>query len=308
MAGDWVLAIALPVHVYRLTGSTLATGGVVAANVIARLLVGPFAGVYVDRWDRRRTMLVGNLALAAIVAPLALVTTESRIWIVYIVAFCSAAAVQFVDPAETALVPRLVPPEQLAAANGLNALNNNLARLIGPALGGFAAALGIEAVVALDVVSFLLAAALLAAVGGVHRAERGEERHVLLELADGLRLIGRTYVVAVLIGLFFVTSIGEGVMGSLFAPFVLDAVGSGARALGGMMTAQAIGGIAGGLLAGRVVNRYPPWIVVGSCLTLFGVIDLVIFNYPRWFTGVEPSARAVRPRRRSRAQSGSPRS
>ena len=288
MAGDWVLLVALPIHVYDLTGSTLATGGVVAASVIARLLIGPFAGVYVDRWDRRRTMLFGDLALAAVVAPLALVTSEGRVWIVYGVAFCSAAIVQFVDPAESALVPRLVPPELLASANGLNALNNNLARLIGPAIGGFAAAMGIKVVVGLDVGSFLVAAALLAGVAGTHRPERTEEHHVLTELVDGLRLVRHTYVVAVLIGLVFATSIGEGVLGTLFAPFVLDEVGGGARDLGWMMTAQAIGGITGALLAGGIVNRHAPWVVVGTSMTLFGVIDLAIFTYPRWFTGVLP--------------------
>jgi MFS family permease len=283
-----VLHIALPIQVYALTGSTLATGGVVAANVGASLLVGAVAGVYVDRWDRRRTLVVGNLALAAIVAPLALVTTADRVWIVYLVAFCQAIAVQFVRPAEAALLPRLVPKELLPAANGLNALNNNLARLIGPVLGGFAAALGIEVVVGLDLASFLLAAVLIALIGGTHRADRAEERHVIAELLDGLRLIRGTAVVAVLIGLLFVTSIGEGVMGALFAPFVVDALEGGAKELGWTMTAQAVGGIAGGLLAARWIARLGAVRLVPVTLLLFGLVDLVIFNYPRWFTAIVP--------------------
>jgi MFS family permease len=283
-----VLHIALPLHVYALTGSTLATGGVVAANVGASLLVGAVAGVYVDRWDRRRTLVAGNLGLAAIVAPLALVTTADRVWIVYVVAFCQAVAVQFVAPAEAALLPRLVPGELLASANGLNALNNNLARLVGPVLGGFAASLGIEAVAGFDLASFMVAALLVAAIGGSHRADRVEERHVGAELADGLRLIRATGVVTVLIGLLFVTSIGEGVMGALFAPFVVDALDGGAQELGWTMTAQAIGGIAGGLVAGRWVARFGALRVVPVTLILFGLIDLVIFNYPRWFTGIAP--------------------
>jgi MFS family permease len=283
-----VLHIALPLHVYALTGSTLATGGVVAANVGASLLVGAVAGAYVDRWDRRRTLVAGNLGLAAIVAPLALVTTADRVWIVYVVAFCQAVAVQFVAPAEAALLPRLVPWELLPSANGLNALNNNLARLVGPVLGGFAASLGIEAVAGFDLASFMVAALLVAAIGGSHRADRVEERHVGAELADGLRLIRATGVVTVLIGLLFVTSIGEGVMGALFAPFVVDALDGGAQELGWTMTAQAIGGIAGGLVAGRWVARFGALRVVPVTLILFGLIDLVIFNYPRWFTGIAP--------------------
>ena len=287
-AGDWVLHIALPIQVYALTGSTLATGGVVVANVGASLLVGAVAGVYVDRWDRRRTLVLGNLALAGIVAPLVLVTTADRVWIVYVVAFCQAIAAQFVSPAEAALLPRLVPKELLPAANGLNALNNNLARLIGPVLGGFAAALGIETVVGLDLASFLLAAVLIAAIGGTHRADREDERHVVAELLDGLRLIRGTAVVALLIGLLFVTSIGEGVMGALFAPFIVDALDGGAKELGWTMTAQAIGGIAGGLLAGRWIARFGALRLVPITLVLFGLVDLVIFNYPRWFTAIAP--------------------
>lgn len=282
------MRIALPLHVYALTGSTLATGGVVAANVTASLLFGAVAGVYVDRWDRRRTLVAGNLALAAIVAPLALVTTDGRIWIVYVVAFCQAVAVQFVSPAEAALLPRLVPGRLLASANGLNALNNNLARLIGPVLGGFAAAFGIEAVVSLDLASFLLAALLVAAIGGSHRAERSGARHVGAELLDGVRLIRATGVVTILIGLLFVTSIGEGVMGALFAPFVVDALDGGAKDLGWTMTAQAIGGIAGGLVAGRWIAGFGAVRVVPVALLLFGFVDLLIFNYPRWFTGIGP--------------------
>jgi MFS family permease len=283
-----VLHIALPIQVYALTGSTLATGGVVAANVGASLLVGAVAGVYVDRWDRRRTLVVGNLALAAIVAPLALVTTADRVWIAYVVAFCQAIAVQFVSPAEAALLPRLVPNDLLPAAKGLNALNNNLARLVGPVLGGFAAALGIGTVVVLDLVSFLAAAVLIAAIGGTHRAHRAEERHVVAELLDGFRLIRATSVVAVLFGLLFVTSIGEGVMGALFAPFVVEALGGGAKELGWTMAAQAIGGIAGGLLAARWIARFGALPLVSVTLVLFGLIDLVIFNYPRWFSAIGP--------------------
>src|SRR4029079_19819884 len=99
--------------------------------------------------------------------------------------------------------PETLPP----GANGLNALNNNLARLVGPVLGGFAAALGIGVVVGLDLVSFLLAAALIAAIGGAHRADRVEERHVIAELLDGLRLVRGAVVGAMLRRVPFVHAI-----------------------------------------------------------------------------------------------------
>ena len=64
IAGDLALVVALPLHVYRLTDSTLATAGVLAANFLPRVLLGSVAGVFVDRWDRRTVMVVADLIRA----------------------------------------------------------------------------------------------------------------------------------------------------------------------------------------------------------------------------------------------------
>src|SRR3954447_15838356 len=64
--GDWLLLVAAPYFVLRLTGSTLATGLSLAAETVPSLLLGPVAGVFADRWDRRRTMLAVDLSRAAV--------------------------------------------------------------------------------------------------------------------------------------------------------------------------------------------------------------------------------------------------
>jgi MFS family permease len=135
MIGTWALWIALPIQVYELSGSALATSAVVAAVVVPGVLLGSVAGIFVDRWNRRTTLIVTNLLLAASVLPLLLVG-ESTLWLVYPVILVSATLSQFSEPAENAFLPRLVPSDDLIAANSLNAWNNNLARLVGPALGG----------------------------------------------------------------------------------------------------------------------------------------------------------------------------
>jgi MFS family permease len=84
-AGDWVILVALPVQVYALTGSTLATGGSFAAYVLPRLLFGAVGGALVDRWDRRRTMMLADLTRAALTLPLLLVRSPDTVWLVYIV-------------------------------------------------------------------------------------------------------------------------------------------------------------------------------------------------------------------------------
>src|SRR5215217_13751 len=173
LTGDWMLIVALPITVYQLTGSALATGGVLIANKLSALILGSVAGVFVDRWDRKRTMVVANLIRAPVLLLLVVVDSAERIWIVYLVAAVVSAVGQFFRPAENALLPRLVGEEHLVPANALNALNDNLSRLAGPALGGLVAAgLGLSGVVAVDAASYLVAAGLIAAIAASTRPDR----------------------------------------------------------------------------------------------------------------------------------------
>ncbi|HEY0737259.1 MAG TPA: MFS transporter, partial [Herpetosiphonaceae bacterium] len=139
LVGDWMIRVSLPIYIYQLTGSTLATGLMFMAGVLPQILLGSVAGVFVDRWDRKRTMVISNLLLALTLLPVLFVTSVDRLWIVYGISFISATIAQFFAPAEHALLPQLVGEKHLLSANALNILNNNLARLIGPSLGGAAA-------------------------------------------------------------------------------------------------------------------------------------------------------------------------
>src|SRR5215210_4404452 len=107
MLGSWALWIALPIHVYQVSGSALATSGVVAAVVAPGVLLGSFAGVFVDRWNRRTTLVVGNVLLAAATLPLVAVRDESWLWLVYPIVFGLSTLEQFTEPAENAFLPRL---------------------------------------------------------------------------------------------------------------------------------------------------------------------------------------------------------
>src|SRR6478735_11470029 len=90
--GDWVLWIVLPIRVYELTGSSLATAGLVASAVGPRIVCGSFAGVFVDRWARRRTMMFASLLQAVVIVPLLLVDAEGMIWIAYPVMAVSSSS------------------------------------------------------------------------------------------------------------------------------------------------------------------------------------------------------------------------
>jgi MFS family permease len=85
VAGDFALIIVLPLHAYALTGSAVATGAVFAASFLPRVLLGSIAGVFVDRWDRKRTMVAADLLRAALLLPLLAVGSPDLLWLLYLV-------------------------------------------------------------------------------------------------------------------------------------------------------------------------------------------------------------------------------
>jgi len=163
VAGDWVLFASLAFYVYALTGSVLASGAMMIVSTMPRVMLGSVAGVFVDRWDRRRTMIAADLGRALVLLPLLAVHTAGDMWIVYLAAFAEAAIAQFFGPAKNALVPRIVTTEELVRANSANSVGEQLGRLVGPAVGGFMLAqLGVQSVVIFDVLSFVVSAAMIA--------------------------------------------------------------------------------------------------------------------------------------------------
>jgi MFS family permease len=291
IAGNWALGIALPIYVLRLTNDPADVSAVVAAGLLGNVLFGAVAGAYVDRWDRRRVVIIINGSQAMILLPLLLVTSHDRVWIAVVVAFVERALTQFFQAAENALLPRLLPAEQLPAANSLNALNNNIGRLIGPALGGFAVTtLGLGGTAVLDAWTFVAAAALCVLItdGNYHAEEMAERHPVLRETVEGLDWIAHNRIVRGIFVLIAVGGVGEGMLGTLFAVYVTRALRSGGVEMGGMMSCQAVGGIIGALFAARITARFRPVPLIAISYAIFGLIDIVIFNYPRWSTTIWP--------------------
>jgi MFS family permease len=163
--GDWFLLVGLPVWVLQVTGSSLVTATVFLVGLLPSLVVGPLAGVLVDRWDRRRTLVAVSLAQAGFLLPLLAVDGRGDLWVVYLVMAVEAVLGQFNDPARNALVPALVDHDDLVGANALIGLNGNLARLVGSPLGGVLVEVaGLPGLVVGDAASFLLGAVLIGLV------------------------------------------------------------------------------------------------------------------------------------------------
>ncbi len=298
LSGDWVLGIGLAYSVYALTGSTLASAATLLSSFVPQVVVGSVAGVFVDRWDRKRTMVVANLLLAVGLLPLLLVSGADRIWVVYVVLAFESVVEVFFAPAEQALLPRVVPSDDLVAANGLNGQVQNLARLVGSAVGGIAAAAGGITTVALaDGATFLVAAWLVSRIRTPGRAEvqegsdaaadadagavvRGRFAALVDEWKVGLEATWHSPVIRALVVFTLITSAGEGIMGTLFAPYVREVLHSGAGIYGVIAGVQAIGGILGGFLVAAVATRWSPTLMLSVGAVVFGLVDLAIFLYP----------------------------
>ncbi len=294
MIGDWFLIVGLPVEIYHMTGSTLAIAGVPVAFLVPSILFGSVAGVYVDRWERRRLMVVVNVILAVLLLPL-LGLHALGVWVAYLVLFSQSAVEQLFTPAEVAIVPSLLEggEEQLIAANALTGVSRHLSRLIGPAIAGVVVAIGgLSLVAILDGASFLVAAGLIflirytppqrvgPATHGVEAVALSAWGRLIEEWREGLAVITRSQVLRALLVFMVITATGEGLTLTLFFPWVQDALHSDASGYGALLSAQAIGGLAGALVIGRLGSRVDPVRLLYGGALLFGIIDLGLFTYP----------------------------
>lgn len=292
--GDWVLLTVLPVFVYERTRSTLASGMVLMMYALATLLMGSIAGVFVDRWDRRRTLVRVNLLQAVLLPFLLLALHDTWWWVVYPVAFLEGVFYAFLYPAENALLPRLVGEDHLMTANALNSLNDNLARIIGPAIGGLILAqANLGAAVIVDAVSYLLAALLIAGITASGQVENLITDDVARdptpaclwatvwhEWVEGVRLIRTTPLLRGLFLVIAVAALADTLNTPLIAPFVLNVVGADASAIGLLFTVRGVAGLLGGVLMARFGARFAPVRLLGWGMVAIGLGWLISVNVP----------------------------
>ena len=300
MIGDWVLFVVLPFYTYALTGSTLATGIMFIVQTLPRLFLGSVAGVFVDRWSRKYTMVIASLLQALFLLPLFLVRSQELIWIIYLCAFADALVSQFFNPAQTAIIPMIVEEKDLIPANSLNSMSQELTRLIGPSLGGLLFGLfGIASVITLDVLSFLFSAALVGLIilpASALMAKQEQQSSninsrsvmnsfikVWQEWRSGMMLVKQEQLVRAVFIIIGVAMVGEGIIEVLLAPYVERVLHGTPLVLGWMMSAQAVGGILGSLAIPRLSKIFPPGRLMGTCGLVFGILIVGLAAFPILF-------------------------
>lgn len=276
--GDYFNWIAIPIIVERLTGSTLMVGLTVMSNALPALVLGPVAGVFVDRWDRKRTMVVSDLLRALLVLLCLTVRTADQVWVFYVVGFLMSCVSRFFFPAQSAVLPLIVPDkDDLLAANGLMQIVQTAGLLIGPALAGFAiAAWGEQAAFLVDSLTFFVSAAAILTMTVPKSVDEQSERAsnvaaVWAELREGTSfLIGSSVMVGVLICMT-VVMLGVGVINVLWVPFLQRIFEVGPKGIGMVDSAQGLGMVVGGVLLGFFTARFSKRSLISWSVMLIGV-------------------------------------
>lgn len=278
--GSWLLVVAVPYHVFQLTGSATATGLTVAAESVPALLAGPFAGVLVDRWDRRAVMIITDLVAAVALIGIPLADRPGRIGFLYGAVALENLALVFVRPAGRALLPAVVGTgPALADANSLIAVNNGVVRLAGPPLGALLLTwLGLPALVSCDLASYVVAAV---AIGLIRTAAPGTARP---RLAGGFGFVHRRLRGLLLVSFTFWAA--NSVFSALLIPFMTVRFGHHPGTIGVQMSALGAGYLVGGPVGGRLVRDRPPAVPLALGLAGVGACFTVLANAPNAATAV----------------------
>ena len=293
--GDFALFVALPFYVYTITGSVVSTGSVFVVQTVPQVLLAPLAGTLVDRWDVRHVLIWCNGAQAIVLLSLLAVHGSGQIWLIYVVALLEAVGTVFTTPAAGVMVHTVVSPDGLASANALESVGVDLARLLGPPVGGLLfGAGGLFAVVIVDAASFGFAAAAALAMGRSssdhvgRMPEASEERtlvgRVLRDMASGISTAASNASLRLIFGAVAFVFLGQGVLNVMLVPLVRHHLGGSATDLGLLLAGQAVGGIGGGLIVGSL-RVAPGRMGAGGCLGA-GVAVAALANSPSLLVGI----------------------
>ena len=290
MFGTAVTTVVLPLIVYEATGSAAQTGLLFALRVVPYLLFGLVAGPIADRGNRRLLIVGGNLVEGALVAtiPIAHVLGVLTVAQVYVVALLSATAFVFSDAAVFGAVPALVGADRVAAANGLLASFGSAAELGGPVLAGvLVATIGPAPAVAVDALSFFVAAAIQARIRSTFRdpsAVVPPTRRLREGVRDALRFIRNDPTMSTLLGAGFGNSFAFGAVLGLLVPYAVEELdlASDDGLIGVLYAAVAVGGFVCGVLFSRLFRRERIPILTPLTIAISGLVAVALATVSGW--------------------------
>jgi MFS family permease len=278
--GSFVTMVAAPLQMKRLTDSFVAVGLIGVAEFVPLVTLGLWGGAVADAYDRRRVVVIAQLAeLAATAGLLAnAVLPRPHSWVIFVAAALAAAGVAVRRPSQDALAARLVAHEDQPAANALRGIEYNLGAVVAPGLGGLVATYSMPLAYGIDAATFVVALSLLVRMQSPAAGAR--EPVSISGIGAGIRYaVGRrdllgTYLVDIVAMTF--------AMPEAVFPFLADTLHE-PRALGLLYSAGAVGGILAALSSGwtRRVHRHGMAIAFaaagwGAALALAGLTTQLV--------------------------------
>lgn len=274
--GDFLALFAvISVVSFKLQGTPGEVTGAQIAYMLPLAVLGPIAGVFVDRWPLKPTLVGSDLIRAALVLLLVLATS---LWQVYVTLAALSAVSSFFTPAQSVTIRAHVPDEGLLSANALIQLAIMGIRIVGPAIAGtLVATFGAALCYALDGVSFLVSAALIASVTiarpvappAAAPPTNSRVRQVWLDIAEGASYIAHHAALSFIVAAMAAGLFTLGCFGPLIAIYVRESLGGTPRLFGFISATIGVG-----LLAGTQTLRAMASRVRNEAMVLLGLVGI----------------------------------
>ena len=287
---------AIALWAWDLTGTATGLVLVVVASFVPKVILGPFAGTLIDRWNRKLVLALSDAGAAVSTAVLLVLfaTGKAQIWHLYVTGAFSGAFSAFQYPAYSAVVATMVSKDQFARVNGMRAVVGSASGIGAPLLAGALLALvDIPAILILDLVTFSAAFGTLLVVHIPQpvRSDEGETGRgsILRETQQGLRyILARRSLTAIFL-LFTLSNIHAAFGYPLMTPMILAKTGDDSVVLGLVQSAGSIGFLAGGLLMSLWGGPARRIHAINLSFILWGVLGTFVFgpawSLPLWMIG-----------------------
>ena len=287
--GDAMTRIALIWFVYQSTGSAQAVGWLLLCYTGPAVFGGLFAGLLLDRFDRRKVMLLDNTFRGAVVAsiPILYFLGHLALWHIYLVAIVYGCLMMITLAGGPSLIPSLVPQDRLATANALETLSYTLSGVVGPPVAGLLIArFGAPSVLVIDALSYATFALALTRIHATVEPITQEQGDVkTYRLTDAVSLLLKNNVLLSTTLMFMTFNVGEGFLSVWLPVYSGQELQGGPQLYGVLLGALAVGEMLGSVLAGGVVLPLSPGTLICLAQVLSGLsLGLVLLGPNLWWT------------------------
>lgn len=261
--GDYILYIVLPFYIYKETSSVMYTGMMFISLMLPGIFFGHLSGVFADRLRKKNIMLISDITRAIIV--LMILLFQKFIVVIYLLVFVESAISVFFTTARDAIIPILVPAEDLAKANLLTFTSGSSLKVVVPFIGGLLmATFGVNTPIYVDFITYIISFFTILYINDNYTSKSEERKRsasiisgFFIDINDIIKYIIKNTIIFKIIISLSIEMIGQGIFTSLIVPYVESYLHGNAKTYGLLVSLQGLGGLISALwfiFSGRKVN------------------------------------------------------